>query len=95
MDFTWVRVTGDQVVSPNPTKIGSVIITPNADDAKANSSLYDGESENDPPIITIRTGTGITKTINFQPYLQTKRGLYFSRGTNTSAALIQLMWEKE
>ncbi|KKK87425.1 hypothetical protein LCGC14_2753350, partial [marine sediment metagenome] len=28
MKFTWIRATTSQVVSPNPAKVGSIIVTP-------------------------------------------------------------------
>lgn len=95
MKFTWVRITKDQVVSPNPAKIGSVILTPSSDTKKGDISLYDGESIKDPKIITIRTGTGVSETINFQPYLETQRGLYCDIGGDVGEVLIQLSWDKE
>jgi len=95
MDFTWIRITGDQVVSPNPSKIGSVILTPDSDSSKADITLYDGESTGDPQLITIRGGGGITKVVNFQPYLETHRGLYCDIGSNVEEVLIQLCWEAE
>jgi len=95
MRFTWVRITVDQVVSPNPTKIGSVIITPVNDSKKTYVSLYDGESTSDPKLITIRTLTGATKKVNFTPYLETQRGLYVDVGGDRGEVLVQLMWEAE
>jgi len=95
MQFTWERITVDQVVSPNPARIGSVILTPVNDSKKADITLYDGESTSDPKIITIRTATGVTHTVNFQPYLQTQRGLYCDVGGDVGEVLIQLNWDKE
>lgn len=95
MLFTWERITVDQVVSPNPTKVGSVILTPKNDEKRADISLYDGESTNDPKIITIRSAAGVTKTVNFQPYLQTQRGLYCDVGGDVGEVLVQLNWEPE
>ncbi len=95
MRFTWERITVDQVVSPNPAKIGSVILTPSSDTKKTTVTLHDGESTSDPEILTIRTGTGITNTVNFQPYLQTKRGLYLNVGGDLGELLVQLNWDEE
>ncbi|KKK48676.1 hypothetical protein LCGC14_3142740 [marine sediment metagenome] len=95
MEFTWIRATTDQVVSPNPSKVGSVILTPSNDSKKADISLYDGESTSDPKLLTIRTASGVTNTVNFQPYLETKRGLYLDIGGDVGEVLIQLMWEPE
>lgn len=95
MEFTWERIEVDRVVSPNPTKVGSVILTPRNDTKKADISLYDGESTNDPKILTIRTASGVTNTVSFQPYLQTQRGLYCDIGGDVGEVLIQLNWEPE
>ena len=95
MRFTWERITVDRVVSPNPAKVGSVILTPDSDSNKADISLYDGESDQDPKILTIRSAAGVSETINFQPYLQTQRGLYCKAGSNVGEVLIQLNWSEE
>ena len=95
MKFTWERITVSQVVSPNPTMIGSVIVTPNSDSKKTFVTLYDGESTSDPEIVTIRTSSGVSERVTFQPYLKTKRGLYVTAGGDLGEALIQLLWEAE
>ncbi len=95
MKFTWIRSTTSHVLSPNPAKVGSIIVTPDSDSNKADVTFHDGESTGDPQILQIRGGGGITQTINFQPYLETKRGLYMSEGSNVAEVLIQLMWESE
>ena len=95
MEFTWIRITADQVVSPNPAMVGSVILSPDSDNDRADVSLYDGENTTEPKLITIRSGPGVTNTVNFQPYLQTQRGLYCEIGRYVGEVLIQLMWEKE
>ncbi len=95
MRFTWERITTDRVISPNPAKVGSIIVTPDSDSSKADITLYDGESTGDPQLCTIRTGGGITQTINFKPYLETQRGLYVDIGSNVEEILVQLCWEAE
>ena len=95
MKFTWERITVSQVVSPNPTMIGSVIVSPDRDTKKTFITLYDGESSSDPEIMTIRTPTGTSESVNFQPYLKTQRGLYVTAGGDLGEALIQLQWEAE
>lgn len=92
---TWYRITVDQVVTPNPAKVGTVIISPASFTKKTHVSLYDGESTSDPPIMTIRTFTGETKTVNFQPCLQTQRGLYADCGGDMGEVLIQLTIDPE
>ncbi len=95
MKFTWYRITADQVVSPNPAMVGTVIVSPDSNDDRADITLHDGESAQDPKIITVRTGAGVTNSVNFQPYMQTQRGLYCEIGRYVGEVLIQLMWEKE
>lgn len=95
MKFTWERITFNRVISPNPSKVGSVVITPVNDSKKTYVTLYDGESTSDPPIVTIRTLSGATKAVNFQPYLETQRGLYAVCGGDLGEVLIQLCWEPE
>lgn len=95
MEFTWVRVVNDQVVSPNPAKIGSVIVTPEDSGGNCSITLHDGESAQDPEILTIRTRQAVTRAINFSPYLQTKRGLYVNIVAAAEEVLIQLNWDKE
>jgi len=95
MKFTWIRIRADGVVSPNPTMVGSVILSPDSDDDRADITLYDGENSNEPELLTIRTAPGVTNTVNFQPYLQTQRGLYCEIGRYVGEVLIQLKWESE
>ncbi len=95
MKFTWVRITVSQVVSPTPVKIGSVIVSPDRDSKKTFATLHDGESTKDPTIITIRTGTGLSESVNFQPYLETQRGLYVVAGGDLGEVLVQLYTEAE
>lgn len=95
VEFTWVRMTTDGVVVTAPGKIGTVIVTPDSSSNQADVTLYDGESTQDPQLITIRTGAGVTKSVNFQPYLQTQRGVYLDVGSNVEEVLIQLCWDKE
>ena len=95
MKFTWIRATTSQVVSPNPAMIGSVIVTPNSDSKKTFVTFYDGESTSDPEIVTIRTSSGTSQAVNFQPYMETKRGLYLVAGGDLGEVLIQLLWKEE
>ena len=95
MKYTWFTVYGDQVITKSPSLIGCVVVTPNGDSETTNVTLYDGESDNDPKIITIRSGVGVTRAVRFQPCLQTQRGLYFKAGAHFGEALIQVQWESE
>lgn len=95
MKFGWFYVTGDTIISKSPSHIGTIIVTPDGAQATADITVYDGESADDPQAITIRTGTGQTKVIHFQPYLETQRGVYVDVGDNVEEVLIQLCWEHE
>ena len=83
------------VISPTPAKIGTIIVTPDGDDDRSDIILYDGESANDPRLIQLRTGAGISQVFNFQPYLETHRGLYVTFEHHVKEILVQLMWEAE
>jgi len=95
MNFAWIPFTGSQVISKTPSLLGGVIISPSGDSKKCNITLYDGESSADPKIIEIYSGTGTTKMINFQPYMQTHRGLYIEVSGSFSTGIVQLIWDKE
>jgi hypothetical protein len=92
--YTWERVPFSRVLSPTPVFIGCVILTPDAATV-GDVTLYDGESDADPEIMTVRTGGGITKVIRCQPPLETKRGLYVKIGSNVEEVLVQYQWERE
>ena len=92
--YTWERITFDRVLSTSPVFISNIIVTPDAQ-AQADITLYDGESTGDPQIITVKSGTGITKNIHLNPALQTQRGLYIDIGSNVEEALVCYSWEKE
>jgi len=92
--YRWERLTASRLVSPNPVTIGTVIVM--AHDSKHGKiTLYDGESTNDPQIIEIKTASGESKVINFQPYLRTNRGLYVDFTQDTDEVLIVYDWGKE
>jgi len=74
-DYTWQRLTGDNRVSNVPALVATVVVMPH-DGKQAKAVLYDGESSSDPQIIEIKTGSGQSKSIKFNPPLQTRRGLY-------------------
>ncbi len=95
MDYAWRHIAGSGVISNAPCNIGGVIVTSEDSDDNADCTLYDGESASDPKILKIRSGTGTTKVINFQPYLKTQRGLYIAVGSDVDGVLVQLISEKE
>lgn len=92
--YKWERVTYSMVLSPTPVFVGCVILTPAAL-KDGDITLYDGESDQDPQLIQIRTGSGITRVIRFQPCLETQRGLYIKCGVNVDEVLVQYQWMKE
>jgi len=92
--YKWERLTGSQVLSHTPVFIGTVIVTPH-DGKRGLIRVYDGESTDDPLMITVATGTGITKVINLHPYMVTQRGLYVEFVGDIDEALVYYHWEKE
>ncbi|MBA7471396.1 hypothetical protein ES707_06702 [subsurface metagenome] len=94
MKYTWIRATTAQVISTTPACVGAVLLTPKAG-KQGYVTLYDGESVGDPRILTVRSGSGQTKVINFQPFLVTQRGLYASTLHDVEDLVIQLAWEHE
>lgn len=89
MGYTWVRITGDNVICKGKAFLGSIILTPSAADKATTVTLYDGESALDTPIIHIMSGTGITRTVNFSPPLVCHKGLYADAGGDFGSCLIQ------
>jgi hypothetical protein len=88
MKATWTRVSLTQVVSKVPCKLGAVVIAPSAADKAGYVTLYDGESTNDPALVTIRSGTGTTRSVVFPEPVYCKRGLYAVIGTDSEVAFI-------
>lgn len=94
MRFDYITSAVDTKVCTAPVFIVRVVVTPDSATV-GDITLYDGESSNDPEILTIRTASGETKVIPFSPGLQTKRGLYLDVGSNVEDVLIQFSWDKE
>ena len=92
--YTWVRLTDDQLVSPNPVKLAGVIVMAH-DGKQAKAVLYDGESSGDPQIIEIKTGSGQSKSINFIPPLQTQRGLFVDFTSDCDEVFVHYSWDRE
>ena len=95
MHYSWVRLTTSGKVSLSPGLIGSIIITPDGDDDRCRTILYDGESANDDRIMMIRTLGGETKVIDFSLPLTIHKGLYVSFDSHVQEVLIQLVRDKE
>lgn len=94
MGYQWRRVTTDQVLSKVACNIGQIIVSPDSDDDRADVTFHDGESANDPTMLTIRTGAGITKSIVMSPPLLSQRGLYVSLGRYVGDCVIQFETHK-
>lgn len=94
MNSDYITSAVDTKVCTAPVSIERVVVTPDSA-AVGDITLYDGESSNDPEILTIRTASGETKVIPFAPGLKTKRGLYLDVGSNVEDVLIQFSWGKE
>ena len=92
--YTWVRLTRDRKVSPNPVKLAGVVVMPH-DTKQAKAVLYDGESSSDPQIMEVKTGSGQSKAINFIPPLQTQRGLFVDFTSDCDEVLVCYAWDKE
>jgi hypothetical protein len=93
MAATWQRILTDGVISKVPTLLGSVVITPTSATVNADVTLYDGESDDDPIILQLFSGAGVSRQFIFSPPVICRRGLYFEGGTNFSQALVQ--WEPQ
>jgi len=93
-NYTWQRLTSDNKVSNTPALIATVIVMPH-DGKQAKVVLYDGESTSDPKIIEIKTASGQSKAINFNPPLRTQRGLYVDFTSDCDEVLIHYATEKE
>ena len=92
--YTWQRLTSDNKVSNTPCLIATVVVMPH-DSKQAKAVLYDGESSSDPQIIEIKTATGVSKSINFNPPLQTSRGLFVDFTSDADEVLVHYASEKE
>ena len=83
----WRRLTTSEKLSTTPTFVSNLICTSDGVGA-ADITLYDGESVNDPQLITIKVWLGMTRQIVFNPPLKTNRGLFYSQGSNVEETLI-------
>jgi len=89
MEATWLRITISQVLSKVACNLLNVIVTPNGDSNNGNVTLYNGESASDPAIITLRSGTGISRGFIMTPPLFCDRGLYIVLGSHVDECLVQ------
>jgi len=85
--YNYIHTTSDVLVSKTPVFLCSVIITPHSGE-RGTFRLYDGESTGDPMITEIATGSGVTKVVQFQHDLLTKRGLFVNLFGDIDHALI-------
>lgn len=95
MTESWQLVTGDRVLSRSPGNLNAIIITPSSASKRGDITLYDGESTDDPLIITLRTDSGTSNIFQFVPSLKTHRGLYIDVGGDVLHVLVHFSWGKE
>lgn len=95
MATLYTRVTFDKVVSKRPVKLYSVILTPSSASKRGDMTLYDGESTGDDQIVKLLGASGTTTQFNFNPPLQTQRGLFVDKGGDVGDIMIQYTSEKE
>jgi len=93
-NYRWERLTASGKVSPNPVDIGTIILTAKTS-VQGQATFYDGESLDDPVIMSINTGTGESYAITFTPVLHTHRGLYVDFSANLQEVVILYDWGKE
>jgi len=93
-NYTWQRLTSDNKVSNTPCLIATIVVMPH-DGKQAKAVLYDGESTSDSQIIEIKTASGQSKAINFNPSLRTQRGLYVDFTFDCDEVLIHYARERE
>lgn len=93
-DHSWITLTRSGIVSKTPAVCGSVLLTANGL-GNGVINLYDGESTNDPLIVTIRSWPNASQQTIFQPFLVTKRGLYIDFTAYVENVLVQLATIKE
>jgi len=86
--YNWVRLTGSNKVSLSPCFLGCVLITGDVQGV-TDITIYDGESANDPILLTVRGNQNATKMLHFEPPIKTERGLYIAFGTNVQEVLVK------
>ena len=82
------RLTVSRVVSKLAVKLRGVVITPSGTDKYAAVVIYDGESEDDDIVLSVRTGLGETNSVDFNPPLKLERGLYVSISGDCECVLV-------
>ncbi len=85
--YRYDRITGDRVVSRSPVFVSSIVITSDGG-GEADAKLYDGVSTTDPVLLSIYTVDEAMAQLNFNPPLETQRGLFVDIGTNVTEVLI-------
>ena len=86
--YNWERLTGSNKVSLSPCFLGCVLVTGDAQGV-TDITLYDGESANDPVLLTVRGNQNATKMLHFEPPIKTERGLYIVFGSNVQEVLVK------
>ena len=89
MAATWIRLTATQGVTRGPCQVGAVIVAPGGQSKNGDATLYDGESTDDPRVLKVYSGTGVTNEVIFPVPLVCHRGLYVVLGGSTSECVLQ------
>ena len=89
MSATWIRLTATQRVTKGPCQVGAVIVSPSGDSKTGNATLYDGESTDDPRVLKVYSGTGVTNEVVFPVPLVCQRGLYVVLGGSIDECVLQ------
>ena len=92
--YKWVRASVDQVLSPTPVYLATVIITPHKEKV-GQVTMYNGETTNDPQVLFMQTESSGSLVINFNPPLFLNKGLYVDIIQDVDDVLFHFSSEKE
>jgi len=92
--YRWVRSTVDQVISPTPVFLATVIITPHKTKV-GQVTIYNCESTTDSQVLFMQTVASGSKVINFNPPLFLDKGLYIDIIQDVDDVLFHFSSEKE
>ena len=84
MDWRWI--VSAEKVSQRPCRVRGLVVTPSA--ATASMTVYDGEGEGDPVILTVALVTANSLPIDLGEGLPSNRGLYIGNFTNITGVLV-------
>lgn len=75
------------MVSNTPCTLASVMVTSDGGGI-ADITLYNGESDQDEKVVTIKAGSGLTESIDLPFSVYLDKGLYVSLGSNVASVLV-------